>query len=66
MAESNMEKFAYGQFSPTEEEIKKAREQGPEAVKALEEKMKKATANLRMKQSEKAVESLENQAKKEL
>ncbi len=66
MTESNMEKFVYGQFSPTEEEIKKAREQGPKAVKALEEKMKKATANLRMKQLEKAVESLENQAKKEL
>lgn len=66
MAESNMEKFAYGQFSPTEEEIKKAREQGPEAVKALEEKMKKVTSRLREKQSAKTVESLRKEAEKEL
>ena len=61
-----MEKFKYGQFSPTEKEREKAHEQGPEAEKALEEKMKKATERLRKKQSEKAIESLEKKAEKEL
>lgn len=61
-----MEKFKYGQFSPTEKELKEAVEKGPEAVKALEEKFKKATNRRREKQSEKEMESLEQQARKEL
>ncbi len=57
-----IEKLEYGQFSPTKEEMKKAREQGPEAEKRLKEKIEKANARLKVKQSEKTEESLEKEA----
>ena len=64
LARSNMEKFIYGQFSPTEKEREEAKKKGPEAVKALEEKMKKATGRLRIKQTEEALKQLEKDAEK--
>lgn len=59
----SMEKFIEGQFSPTKEEMEEAQRKGPEAVKALEEKFKKAEGRKSLKQTEAAREQLERDFK---
>jgi hypothetical protein len=57
--EGNMEKFIGGQPSPTEKEMEEARKKGPEAVKELEEKFKKAAGRKRLEETETAQKQLE-------
>ncbi|MFA5098626.1 MAG: hypothetical protein WC461_00185 [Candidatus Paceibacterota bacterium] len=58
-----VEKFKYGQFSLTPEEIEEAKKKGNLAEQ--EAKMNIATETLRVAQSEEAIRELENQAKEE-
>jgi len=59
---SNIEKFKQGQYSPTPEEEERARAVGGEdAVKALRQKMSRATDRLREKQFEEAIKELEEE-----
>lgn len=57
---------APGEFSPLDEEVKKARKEGGEkAVEALKEKMEKATGRKRLGESKKAEKSFERAAERE-
>jgi len=58
-----MEKFRYGHFSPTAEEIKEAEAKGN--VEQLQKKIEEANVRLRAKQTKQAQESLKEFVEKD-